>query len=252
MSNDIHISSLSTLPSKKINKEKAATETIHLIKKLAEIQDKLYAQNKYSVLVVLQGMDTAGKDGVVKNVFSGVNPAGCRVKSFKVPTEEENAHQFLWRISKECPAKGMIQIFNRSHYEDILIPRINKKLTYKLLKERCEEINAFEMGLIMDDTILMKFYLNISQEEQIERLNARKADPKKRWKYQKEDVVDIEKHTKYKKAYEFIFNHCSTSSPWKIIPADKKWYKNYSVLHEIVSELQKYTINYPDLKLKDL
>lgn len=251
MSRQIHLSKISTLPTEKISKEKAAIETTRLINELSEIQDKLYAQKKYSVIIILQGMDTSGKDGAVKNVFSGVNPGGCNVKSFKVPSLEEASHQFLWRVSKECPEKGMIQIFNRSHYEDIVMPIINNQLTENILKERCYEINAFEKGLVMNDTILMKFFLHISQEEQIERLNARKTDVRKRWKYQKEDIIDIGKHAKYKKAYEFVFKECSKPNSWKIIPADKKWYKNYFILSEIVKELKKYDIDYPDLKFKN-
>ena len=252
MSRPINLSSISTLPITKISKEKAIDKIDQLVKKLAGIQDKLYAQKKYSVLIIIQGMDTAGKDGVVKNVFSGVNPAGCNVKSFKAPTAEELSHQFLWRISNECPEKGMIQIFNRSHYEDILMPKINNQLSDIILKERCHEINMFENGLAKSNTIILKFYLHVSYDEQIERLNARKTDVKKRWKFQKEDIVDIEKHSKYKNAYEFILKHCSKSYPWQIVPADKKWYKNYSILNSIVKELEKYTIEYPELKLKEI
>ncbi len=252
MSHRISLSSIKTLPPKKITKAKVKSITFRLIKELAEIQDKLYAQKKYSVLIVLQGMDTAGKDGAVKHVFSGVNPAGCNVKSFKVPTSEEISHEFLWRINKECPAKGMIQIFNRSHYEDLLIPKVNKQLSDKSLKERIHEINAFEKGLVKDNTILMKFFLNISHEEQLKRLKSRKNDPHKRWKFQKEDVVDIGKHDKYKNVYQLLLNKCATAKPWQIIPADKKWFKNYMILNSIVLELNKYDINYPVLKLKNI
>lgn len=248
----IRLSSISTLPSKKISKENAALETNRLIEKLADIQDRLYAQKKYAILIILQGMDTAGKDGAVKNVFSGVNPAGCNVKSFNVPTMEEGMHHFLWRISKECPAKGMIQIFNRSHYEDVLMPRVNNLLTDKELVIRCNEINSFEKGLVNGNTILLKFYLHISHKEQLERFNARKTNVNKRWKYQKEDRSDIKKHTIYKNAYEFIFKYYSAINPWFIVPADKKWYKNYLILNIIVLELEKYDIDYPDLKLKNI
>lgn len=252
MSHRIDLDSISTLPVEKISKWKAANKNIRLIKKLAAIQDKLYAQKQYSVLIVIQGMDTAGKDGAVKNVFSGVNPAGCNVKSFKVPTVEEASHHFLWRVSKECPQKGMIQIFNRSHYEDLLIPIINNSLPDKQFKERCNEINIFEKGLVKNDTILLKFFLNISHPEQLRRLDARKTDTNKRWKFQKEDIVDIKKHNKYKKAYESIFARCSDAEKWQIIPADKKWYKNYCILNFIVNRLENHKINYPDLKLRDI
>jgi PPK2 family polyphosphate:nucleotide phosphotransferase len=252
MSHQINLDNISTLPTKKISKREAANKNISLIKKLAVIQDKLFAQKKYSVLIILQGMDTSGKDGAVKHVFSGVNPAGCNVRSFKVPTEEEASHQFLWRVSKECPPKGMIQIFNRSHYEDVLMPIVNNSLSHKQIKERCNEINVFERGLINNNTILLKFFLNISHSEQVIRLDIRRTDPNKRWKFQKEDIDDIEKHNKYKKAYESVFVNCSDAATWQIIPADKKWYKNYCILNHIVNTLEKYDINYPELKLKSL
>ncbi len=248
----IRLTDISTLPTEKIGKEKAATEIALLIEKLSIIQNKLYAQQKHAVLIVLQGMDTSGKDGAVKNVFSGVNPAGCNVKSFKVPTAEEAAHHFLWRISKECPQKGMIQIFNRSHYEDLLVPIVNKTIENKQIKIHCNEINAFEKGLIHDNTIVLKFYLHISHNQQLERLAARKKEEHKRWKYQKEDIAAISKHKEYRKAYETIFKHCSDVAPWQIIPADLKWYKNYRILKDIVHELEQYPIDYPKITEKQL
>jgi len=249
MSKKIKLSDISTSPEEKINKEEAAKESVKLTEKLADIQNKLYAQKKYDVLIILQGMDASGKDSAVEHVFSGVNPAGCKVKSFKAPTEEELAHHFLWRISKEAPEKGMIQIFNRSQYEDILVPWVNKLVDHGLIKDRCEEINCFEKGLVRNNTILMKFYLHVSHDEQVERLQARKTDEYKRWKYQKEDILAISQHDEFAEVYEYIFNHCDEAAPWKIIPADKKWYKNYSILNEIVQELEKYEIHYPKVDL---
>ena len=249
MSKKIKLTDISTSPEEKITKEEAAKESIKLSEKLDEIQNKLFAQKKYDVLIVLQGMDASGKDSAVEHVFSGVNPAGCRVKSFKAPTEEEKAHHFLWRISKECPEKGMIQIFNRSQYEDILVPAVNKSIDDKLIKARCEEINCFEKGLVRNDTIVMKFYLHVSQKEQEERLQARKTNEYKRWKYQKEDVHAISQHDDFAKVYEYIFEHCAEAALWNIIPADKKWYKNYSILNGIVQELEKYEIHYPKVDL---
>lgn len=249
MSKKIKLSDISTDPEEKITKEEAAKEMVKLTEKLAEIQNKLYAQKQYDVLIILQGMDASGKDSAVKHVFSGVNPAGCRVKSFKAPTEEERAHHFLWRVSKECPEKGMIQIFNRSQYEDLLVPAINKQLDDKQFKNRCEEINSFEEGLVRNNTILVKFYLHISQDKQIEKLQERKTDEYKRWKYQKEDVAAISKHDEFAKIYEAIFEQCDQAASWRIIPADKKWYKNYAILNEIVLELEKYEIHYPKVEL---
>ncbi len=249
MGKKIKLINISTSPEEKITKDEAAKESIRLTEKLAEIQNKLYAQKKFDVLIVLQGMDTSGKDSAVKHVFSGINPAGCRVKSFKAPTEEEKAHHFLWRISKECPEKGMIQIFNRSQYEDILVPSVDKLIDKGLIKDRCEEINSFENGLIRNNTILMKFYLHVSHDEQIERLQARKTDEYKRWKYQKEDILAISRHDDFAKVYKYIFEQCSEAAPWHIVPADKKWYKNYAILNEIVLELEKYEIHYPKVDL---
>ncbi len=249
MSKKIKLADISTSPEEKITKEEAAKESIKLTEKLAEIQNKLYAQKKYDVLIVLQGMDTSGKDGAVKHVFSGINPAGCRVKSFKAPTEEELAHHFLWRVSKECPEKGMIQIFNRSHYEDILVPEVEHSVKQDVIKNRCEEINSFEKGLVRNNTILMKFYLHVSQKEQEERLLSRKTNEYKRWKYQKEDVAAIKKHDDYAKVYEYLFEHCAEAAPWQIVPSDKKWYKNYAILTAIVLELEKYEIHFPKVDL---
>ena len=249
MGKKIKLSDISTSPEEKITKEEAAKESIKLIEKLAEIQDKLYAQKKYDVLIILQGMDASGKDSAVEHVFSGVNPAGCKVKSFKAPTEEELAHHFLWRISKECPEKGMIEIFNRSQYEDILVPYVNKSIDDELVKARCEEINCFESGLVRNNTILIKFYLHVSQKEQEERLQARKTNEYKRWKYQQEDVAAIKKHDDFAKVYEYIFEHCSEAAAWNIIPSDKKWYKNYAILNAIVLELERYEIHFPKVEL---
>ena len=249
MSKKIKLSDISTSPEEKITKEEAAKESVKLIEKLAEIQDKLYAQKKYDVLIILQGMDASGKDSAVKHVFSGVNPAGCKVKSFKAPTEEEKAHHFLWRVSKEAPEKGMIQIFNRSQYEDILVPAINNTLDDKQLKDRCEEINMFEKGLVRNNTILLKFYLHVSHEKQVEKLQIRKTDEYKRWKYQKEDILAISQHDDFAAIYETIFEQCDKAAAWKIIPADKKWYKNYAILNEIVLELEKYEIHFPKVEL---
>ncbi len=249
MSKKIKLSNISTSPEEKITKEEAAIISAKLNEKLAEIQDKLYAQKKYDVLIILQGMDASGKDSAVKHVFSGINPAGCRVKSFKAPTEEELAHHFLWRISKEAPEKGMIQIFNRSQYEDILVPSINKLIDKEQFKDRCEEINVFEKGLVRNNTILLKFYLHISHEKQLEKLQIRKTDEYKRWKYQQEDIVAISKHDEFAAIYEDIFEQCDQAAKWRIIPADKKWYKNYAILNEIVQELEKYEIHFPKVEL---
>ncbi len=223
----------------------ADIQSNHYIHELSQLQDKLYAQNKYSVLIVFQGMDTSGKDSAVKHVFSGVNPAGCNVKSYKVPTAEENKHHFLWRISHHCPETGMIQIFNRSQYEAIIMPMIQNTLSHKNIRQRCQEVNMFEQGLIENNTILLKFYFHISQDEQLKRLRERETNPNKKWKFQEEDVKNINRHKDFEKAYEFVINACSKQAPWYIIPADKKWFKKYLVLKIILETLRKYSIQYP-------
>jgi PPK2 family polyphosphate:nucleotide phosphotransferase len=245
----ISLSEISTFPEKKLRKEKVLKKNEELIRKLSNIQNRLYAQKKYAVLIIIQGMDASGKDGAIKSVFSGVNPAGCNVKSFKEPTPEEEAHHFLWRVNKECPAKGMMMIFNRSHYEEILEPAVKNEKSDKLIKERCEEINAFEKGLSNDNTIIFKFYLHVSHSEQLKRLKERKTDEHKRWKYQKKDISAIAKHKEYKEIYESIFRHCSDIVPWHIIPSDKNWYKNYCILNILVDKLEKYDIKYPVISL---
>jgi PPK2 family polyphosphate:nucleotide phosphotransferase len=245
----ILLDDISTLPVEKITEEEADKETKPLIDKLSKIQNKLYAQRKYAVLIILQGMDAAGKDSAVKRVFSGVDPTGCNVKAFKVPTPQEAAHHFLWRINSACPEKGMTQIFNRSHYEDILVPFVSKSIPDELIKERCEEINMFERGLQKDNTIILKFYLHVSHKEQLKRVEERKTDEHKRWKYQKADVIAVRKHDEYIKAYDFVFENCNKDVAWQIVPADKKWYKNFYILRAIVNELEKYDIHYPHTEL---
>ena len=249
MPKKIILDDISTLPIEKITEEEADKETKPLIDKLSKIQNKLYAQRKYAVLIILQGMDASGKDSAVKHVFSGVDPTGCNVKAFKVPTAQEAAHHFLWRISSACPEKGITQIFNRSHYEDILVPFVSKSIPDELIKERCEEINMFERGLVKDNTIIFKFYLHVSHKEQQIRVEERKTDEHKRWKYQKADMIAVKKHDEYKKAYEFIFENCNKDITWQIVPADKKWYKNFYILRAIVNELEKYDIHYPHTEL---
>ncbi|MES2779508.1 MAG: PPK2 family polyphosphate kinase [Bacteroidota bacterium] len=248
MSHSVQLAKIATNPPAHIKKSKILSEMVSLLKQLSEIQEKLYAQHAFSVLIVLQGMDTSGKDSAVKQVFTGVNPAGCNVTSFKAPTAIELDHHFLWRISKECPQKGMIHIFNRSHYEDILVPLVKQTLSEKKIKERCEEINVFEKGLMAEHTIILKFFLHVSQEEQFKRLEERKENPRKQWKFNKEDIIDIDKHHHYAKAYQFIFDHDANLIPWTIIPADKKWFKNYCILNHIVKTLSQYRFSYPQIK----
>jgi PPK2 family polyphosphate:nucleotide phosphotransferase len=205
-------------------------QTARLIEELVELQELLYAAREQSVLVVLQGRDTSGKDGTIRNVAGPLNSQGCSVASFKVPTEEELAHDFLWRVHAQTPAAGHIQIFNRSHYEDVLVARVHKLVPEAVWRERYEHINAFERLLADSSTIILKFYLHISKEEQAERLREREEDPTKSWKLSVGDWKEREYWDDYSAAYEDALNRCSTThAPWYIVPADKKWFRNLAV-----------------------
>jgi PPK2 family polyphosphate:nucleotide phosphotransferase len=236
----------STRAPKNLDKEKIKIETLGLQKRLQELQSVLFAENKWSVLIVLQGLDASGKDGAVKNVFSGVNPMGCRVEAFKKPTEKELSHDFLWRIHKHAPAKGMIQIFNRSHYEDVLVPRVHQWMSMKEIRKRFEYINTFEQLLESHNTIIFKFYLHISKEEQQLRFAERLEIAEKKWKYQDADIRESQHWSSYINAFEDIFKNCSKEIPWHIVPSDQNWYRNYLIAKIIVERLEKLNMKYPE------
>ncbi|HYG51315.1 MAG TPA: PPK2 family polyphosphate kinase, partial [Flavobacteriales bacterium] len=215
---------LPTRAPKGFEKDTIKLKSVKLCAELAELQNVLYAEGRYKVLVVLQGMDASGKDGTVKSIFKGVNPAGIRVKSFKSPTPEEKSHNFLWRIYREIPASGMIQVFNRSHYEDLLFPGVHKLITPAIMKRRMEQINSFEDALTDDNTVLFKFYLHISKKEQSKRLRDRITLPEKKWKYDPSDLKESRLWNNYMDLYQHIFRKCGKSHPWEIIPADQNWF----------------------------
>lgn len=244
----ILLSALSTLPPAGADKSDHEEKTHALIEELGELQNVLFAQGKYSLLVVLQGMDASGKDGVIREVFSGVNPMGCRVKGFKKPTEEEMKHDFLWRVHKEVPEKGMIQIFNRSHYEDVVIQKVHQWVDADTIRRRYDHINAFERLLAENDTRVLKFYLHISQKEQHERLQERLSDRRKMWKYNANDLEESKRWPEYMEAYESAFAHCGADVPWHIIPSDKNWYKEYLIAKTIVETLRSLDLAYPERK----
>jgi PPK2 family polyphosphate:nucleotide phosphotransferase len=236
---------LSTRAPKDKDKEKTKAKMPLLNEKLSELQNVLYAQSKYKLLIIFQGMDASGKDGTVKSVFKGVNPLGCRVQAFKAPTTEELAHDFLWRIHKHVPENGMIQIFNRSYYEDILVPTVHQLFDKKIIDKRYEHINNFE-GLLKDnDTIVLKFFLNISKEEQTERLNERKTNPQKFWKHNDRDAIEARSWDKYHKVYDQIFKRCSKNAEWHIIPGDQNWYRDYLVASKIIRALEQLPLEFP-------
>ena len=229
----------------KLVKSEVLEQLKELKAKLFKIQNLLYANNKHSLLIILQGLDASGKDSTIKHVFSCVNPMGCNVKSFKKPTEEEKRHNFLWRIYKHVPPKGMIQIFNRSHYEDILVPTVHQTLDKKLIEDRYDYINIFEEQLQKNGTQILKFFLNVSQEMQEEKLRLRLQDPGKRWKYDKADEQEKKNRAAYIKVYDKIFERCSPEIPWEIIPSDQKWYRNYLIAQSVVKKLESLNMAFP-------
>jgi PPK2 family polyphosphate:nucleotide phosphotransferase len=211
-----------------------------LREKLAALQYRLWAERRRSVLLVLQGMDTSGKDGVIRHVITGMNPSGCRVVSFKKPSEEENGHDFLWRIHRHAPARGEIVVFNRSHYEDLLVTRVRGLAPVEVWKARYGQINEFEELLSESGTTIVKCYLHISKKEQKERLLARLADPEKNWKFDPNDVEERKRWDAYTEAYQDALGKCSTRvAPWLIVPADKKWYRNWAIARVLVEVMEK-------------
>ena len=227
---------------KKETKEKLA----EILQELDQLQNLLYAESKHSLLVVIQGMDASGKDGVVRNVFGKLNPQGVLVRSFKVPTADELAHDFLWRIHAHAPAKGVIQLFNRSHYEDVLVTRVHKQVSDKLVKERFQQIVDFERTLFENNVTVLKFFLHISREEQTRRLAERLADPDKRWKISEADFAERGYWPQYTRAYQDAIENTSRShAPWFIIPSDHKWYRNAAISEILVNAIGKLKMKYP-------
>jgi PPK2 family polyphosphate:nucleotide phosphotransferase len=211
------------------------------LEELSDLQELLAAAQTHAVLVVLQGIDTAGKDGTIKHVFSGVNPQGCRVASFKVPTEVEKAHDYLWRIHRECPGKGEIVVFNRSHYESVLVERVHGLVPKDVWKKRYREIEEFERVLRRSGTIILKFFLNLGSEEQKERLLAREKDPKKAWKSNPGDWAERRLWDAYQEAYEEMLRKTSTrGAPWIVVPSNHKWYRNLVVAAALVDALKEH------------
>jgi PPK2 family polyphosphate:nucleotide phosphotransferase len=228
------------------NDKKTEAKLEKTIKRLDNLQDLLYAGKKRALLVVLQGMDAAGKDGTIRHVMSGVSPQGCSVTSFKVPSAEEQAHDFLWRIHKAVPEKGMIGIFNRSQYEDVLVVRVHKLVPKGVWQARYEEINRFERNLAENDVKILKFFLHISKEEQKKRFDARLNDPDKNWKFTKADTAERKYWDDYVTAYEAVLSRCSTEyAPWFIIPADHKWFRNLAVSRIIAETLEDFDMQFP-------
>jgi PPK2 family polyphosphate:nucleotide phosphotransferase len=241
------------------DKQEAQAKLAKDIEKLAELQDVLYACGSYALLIIFQAMDTAGKDGAIKHVMSGVNPQGVQVNSFKQPSEEELRHDYLWRASKALPSRGYIGIFNRSYYEEVLVVRVHKELLEheragnseklkELWKDRYQDINSFERHLVRNGTHVLKFYLNLSRDEQKRRLLGRIDDSNKNWKFSEADLRERSFWKDYRAAYEDMLTHTSTdSAPWYVIPADHKWFTRVAVADVIVAKLQSLVLRYPKL-----
>ena len=229
------------------NRDAAETEFKSLRDEFVEWQRRLYAEGEQKLLIVLQAMDAGGKDGTIRNLLKGVNPQGVRVESFKVPSKKELAHDFLWRIHQVVPAKGMMSVFNRSQYEDVLVVRVHNIVPESVWQPRYEQINQFEKLLHDTGTRILKFYLHISKEEQAERFQARLDEPDKNWKFSLEDLEKRKLWPDYMAAYEEMLQRCSTAwAPWHIIPANQKWYRNLAIMRTVVHTLREMNPQYPE------
>ena len=244
----IKLADISTRAPKEFDKQDTKEKIVILTDELNALQNLLYAESKHSVLIVIQGMDASGKDGIIRNVFGKLNPQGVTVQSFKAPSAEELSHDFLWRIHRHAPAKGMIQLFNRSHYEDILITRVHKWCDDETAGKRMKAINNFEKLLVEhNNTVILKFYLHISPDEQQERLQERMNDPAKQWKYNENDFAESKLWNEYMNAYEDCFENCG-DIPWTIVPSDQNWYKEYVIAKQLRNALEDLKMRFPGLK----
>ncbi len=229
-----------------LDKDEAREKTTKMCERLAELHDLLYANANQAVLIVLQGMDASGKDGATRRLLEFVSPLMIETTSFKRPSVEELAHDYLWRVHKAVPRYGHIGVFNRSHYEDVLVVRVMKLQPDKVWRARFEEINQFEKHLTENRVIILKFFLHVSKEEQAERLKARLEDKRKNWKFEVADLDMRAKWSEFQDAYEDVLNKCSTPwAPWHIVPADRKWYRDYVIARTVVDRLEKLNLNWP-------
>ncbi len=244
----IKLAEIDTRAPKELDKAETKQKTAAILEELDALQNLLYAEGKHSILLVLQGMDASGKDGVIRNVLGNMNPQGVTVQAFKAPTEEEKSHDFLWRVHAHAPAKGMIQVFNRSHYEDILITRVHKWIDDETAAQRIKSINHFEKLLFNhNNTHILKCYLHISREEQTSRLNERKDDPTKRWKFNENDFREASLWETYREMYETCFEECNDPE-WLIIPADQNWYKEHLIATALRDKLKSLDMKFPEVQ----
>ena len=229
-------------------KESALEETRALRDRLEKLQELLYADHRHRLLLVLQGMDTSGKDGTIRRVFEGVNPQGVRVAQFRRPSIEESDHDFLWRVAARLPALGEIVIFNRSHYEDVLVVRVHQLVPRKVWSRRYDEINEFERSLVQEGTSILKVCLQIDRDEQLRRLSERLRDPTKHWKFSLADVAERRRWASYTRAYEEMLERTSTPwAPWYLVPANHRWYRDLAVSSLLVQALERMDLRYPPL-----
>lgn len=221
--------------------------------RLADQQELLYAGHEWKLLIVLQGMDTSGKDGTIRHVMGGFNPSGTRVASFRKPTIDELDHDYLWRVHRQLPGKGEVVVFNRSHYEDVLVVRVHELVPKAVWKRRYDQIRCFEQAQSEEGCVILKFFLHISEDEQRKRLQARLDDPTKRWKFQTGDLEERALWNDYRKAYEAALSKTSTDeAPWYVVPANQKWYRNYIVGSAIVEALERLDLKYPEPDLSHI
>ncbi len=244
----IKLRDIDTGPPPDLTEDTVEEEYDNLRQEIEDRQEMMLAQGKYSLLVILQGMDAAGKDSAVNKVFSKVGHAGLRVQSFKKPTDLEMRHDFLWRVHFHVPAAGMIQVFNRSHYEDVLIQRVHRWIDEETVSKRFDHINHFESLLKDSGTTVVKFYLHISKDQQLKELNERLEDPEKHYKHNPNDFKEREYWEEYMQAYEDVFYHCGPGNPWHIIPADENWYKELCMARIVCEALRKMDLAYPPLE----
>ncbi len=233
-----------------ISKEKSLPILAKNLAELEELQYRLFAESKTSLLIVLQGIDTAGKDGTIRNVFSAFNPQGVYVKSFKAPDSQETQHDYLWRIHNSCPPLGAIAIFNRGHYEDVFVPRVHKTIPEKAATKRIRHINEFERLLTDEKTIVIKLFLNISKDEQFERLNSRIEDSTRNWKFSTADVDERARWDRYAEVFSETLSKTNTAyAPWWIIPSNQKWFRNLLVSEIVLKSLRDLKLEWPKSEL---
>ncbi len=231
-------------------KKSAKKEIIEYAERLRVLQFLLYAENKRSLLIVLQGLDASGKDGTIRHVLGYMNPQGCRVHAFKQPSDVEKEHDFLWRAHKVTPAIGDVAIFNRSHYEDVLVTRVHGWVDRKVCRQRYQQINEFEALLVTNNTIILKFFLHISPEEQLNRFKKRLQDPNRWWKISESDYSERQYWADYQQAYQDALQHCSSvQAPWFVIPSDHKWFRNLAISRIVVETLEGLDMSFPEPKV---